>query len=217
MTDETDTDEQAYERHQRQVSESVDGGGCAETWETLSEQRRPDEDATQQDTDIEEILLDLDCLQFSEDGEDFELEPSFRHAWQSAIDDLGENLDAVIADVFTVDGTIEIETTEGAVHVRHDERLLGQWVSHPALIADLAACHVFAHRDDDWAERAPAERSRFAGSARLYLDFCPDCGGDASFDTDVVSSCCHDYEVATVSCEGCDVTLFELPVARNSA
>jgi len=44
---------------------------------------------------------------------------------------------------------------------------------------------------------------------------CPDCGGDASFDTDVVSSCCTDYEVATVSCEACGVTLFELPVATE--
>jgi hypothetical protein len=85
------------------------------------------------------------------------------------------------------------------------------------MVADLAACQVFAHRDDEWPERSPAERSQFAGGARLYLDFCPDCSGDASFDTDTVSSCCNDYEVATVSCEDCGVRLFELPVARNPA
>ena len=85
------------------------------------------------------------------------------------------------------------------------------------MVADLAACQVFARRDDEWPDRSPAERSRFAGSVRLYLDFCPDCGGDVSFDTDVVSSCCNDYEVATVSCEECGVTLFELPVATNPA
>lgn len=206
--------EGGYERHRQRVNESVDGGGCAETWEALSAQRaRPDEPRQQ---DIEAVLLENDSLQSTGDSEDFELTAPFRRAWQSAFDELdGASLETPLKAAFGLDGAIEIESTERAVVVRHDDRLLGRWVSRPAMVADLAACRVFERRDDDWAKRSAAERSQLAGSVRLYLDVCPDCGGDASFDTDVVSSCCTDYEVATVSCEACGVTLFELPVATE--
>ena len=218
MTGDLENDDRGYEQHQQEISESVDGGGCAETWETLSEQRTPDESEADQQLDVERVLLDIDCLEFAGDGEDFKLQSSFRREWRSAIEALdGDALDTVIADVFDVDGEIQIDETEQAVHVRHDGRLLAQWVSHPAMVADLAACHVFEQRDDDWPDRSAAERSKFAGSVRLYLEFCPDCGGHASFDTDVVTSCCNDYEVATVSCEDCEVTLFEMPVAADPA
>jgi len=217
MAGDLENDDRGYEQHQQQVSESVDGGGCAETWEALSEQRTQGKDSPeQQQLDVEGILLDIDCLQFTGDGEDFTLDPTFRRSWRSAVEDLDdERLETVIADVFGMDGAIQIDETEQAVHLRHDGRLLAQWVSHPAMVADLTACQVFEQRDDDWADRSAAERSRFAGSVRLYLDFCPDCDGDASFDTEAVTSCCNDYEVATVSCEDCGVRLFEMPVATE--
>ncbi|WEL21537.1 hypothetical protein [Halorhabdus sp. BNX81] len=215
MAGDLERNEQEYERHREELNDEVDGGGCAETWETLSEKRTPDDEASDEQTqDVESILLDIDCLQFTNDNNDFELDPSFRRAWRSAIDDLDDSaLDSAIADIFSVDEPVQIEETEQAVHANRDGRLLAQWVSHPAMVADLAACRVFEHRDDDWDDRSPGKRSQLAGSVRLYLEFCPDCGGRATFDTEVVTSCCNDFEVATVSCDDCEVTLFEMPVS----
>ncbi|WP_136688704.1 hypothetical protein [Halorhabdus amylolytica] len=214
MSNNVDDDGRGYERHQKEVSEAIDGGGCAETWETLSGQRaRRDDAADDRRPDIEGTLLDIDCLQFTGDGEDFEVVPSFRNAWRAAIDELDdENVAAVLADVFDVDGTVRIDSDERAVYARHDGQSLAQWVSRSAMVADLAACRVFERQDDDWEERSPVERSRLAGGVRLYLEFCPDCGGRTSFDTETVTSCCNDYEVATVSCEDCDEILLEIPI-----
>ncbi|WP_135663657.1 hypothetical protein [Halorhabdus rudnickae] len=219
MAGELHDDEQGYEQHKQAVSESVDGGGCAETWEALSEKRaRTEETADNRHRDVERTLVDIECLQFTADGDDFELVPSFQTAWRTAIDELDDaNPEAVIADVFAVDGTVRIETDDQVVHARQDGQLVGQWVSRPAMVADLGACRVFEQRDDDWTERSPVERSQFAGSVRLYLEFCPDCGGQASFDTETVTSCCNEYEVATVSCEGCEATLLEIPVFSDRA
>ncbi|WP_136687788.1 hypothetical protein [Halorhabdus amylolytica] len=163
--------------------------------------------------DVEGFLLGVDALRPAGAGEDFEVVESFAENWRREIDALEEeSLSGAVTSAFHVDGAVSVRETSEAVQVYRDDRLLAQWESRPALVADLAACRVLAERDDAWGGLSAAERSRLAGGLRLYLDRCPACGGETAFDTETTTSCCHEYEVATVSCEDCGTRLFELPV-----
>ena len=163
--------------------------------------------------DVEGFLLGLDALRPTGAGEDFELVESFAEDWRREIDALeGESLSAAVTSAFDVDGAVSVRETSEAVQVYRDDRLLAQWESRPALVADLAACRVLAERDGAWDRLSAVERSQLAGGLRLYLDRCPACAGETAFDTETTTSCCHEYEVATVSCEDCGARLFELPV-----
>ncbi|WP_181684672.1 hypothetical protein [Halorhabdus salina] len=167
-----------------------------------------------QQLDIEGILLDAAALQFDETGEDFELTDSFTTAWKAAIDEVDATADlpAHIETAFGVEGTIQVEETEQATIVRLDDRLMGRWESRAAMVADVAGCTVLADRYDAWADLSPAQRGQLAGGLRLYIEQCPACDGPTSFDTETTTSCCSEYEVATVSCDSCGARLFEIPV-----
>ncbi|WP_135663008.1 hypothetical protein [Halorhabdus rudnickae] len=168
---------------------------------------------TDSELDVEGLLRELGALRPAESREDFELAETFGKDWHREIESIGEKpLSAVITSVFAVEGDVSVQETSGAVRVYRDDRLLAQWESRPALVADLAACRVLAERADAWARLSAAERSQLAGGLRLYLDRCPACAGRTAFDTETTTSCCHEYEVATVSCVDCGTRLFELPV-----
>jgi hypothetical protein len=168
----------------------------------------------EQQLDVERILLNADALQFDETGEDFELTDSFTTAWQGAIDDVddADELPGRIETAFDVEGAIQVQETERATIVRLDNRIMGRWESRAAMIADVASCDVLADRFEGWTDLSPAQRGQLAGGLRLYIEQCPACDGPTSFDTETTTSCCSEYEVATVSCEACGARLFEIPV-----
>ena len=212
MTDSGGNKGRGEEYHRNILNESIDGGGCAETWEALSAHRAEDDSNESQQLNIEQLLIETGCLQLDADEEDLELTSSFEEEWRSEMDELDESLHSEIADVLEVDGDVTIEDTKQSVDVLVDGQLLARWVSHPAMLADLTAHNIVSDRYDEWDELAPEERAQFIGGLRLYLDFCPDCGGEASFDTERKTSCCSEHDVATVSCDACGVRLFETVV-----
>jgi len=54
-----------------------------------------------------------------------------------------------------------------------------------------------------------AGRSRLLKGLRLFLEQCPDCEYDVTFETQEVESCCGDHTVAAVDCQRCGARLFE--------
>lgn len=163
--------------------------------------------------DVEEALLSAGALQFDDTGEDFELTPTFRRAWREAIEDVDEtDLERAIAEVFDVDGELEVVGGSQSIRVHLDAGVLGRWESSAAIVADIGACRVLESRYDGWEDLPTPHRADLAGGLRLFIEICPACGGQTSFDTETATSCCNEYEVATVSCNECGARIFEIPV-----
>lgn len=204
-----------HDRYQEQLTDAIDdGGGCTETWETLSEQRRQrKETPTDRQQDVAETLVEIGCLRPGNDGEELELRSSFRTDWREAIDALTETEpEARLEELLEVDGPLEITEAE-RVRVSQDGTTIGTWVSRPALLADLAALQVLETSDEAWADRSVQARSQLAAGMRLYLESCPACEGDTDFTTAASSSCCGgEYTVAKLTCASCDRLLFRTAI-----
>lgn len=187
--------------------------------ELFGKESVPKDDPTQdedQQLNVERPLMEVGALQFDETGEDFELTESFARVWRDAIEDVQseDDLPTRIESAFGVDGSVTIENGDQATLVRLDQQMIGSWESRAAMIADVASWDVLADRHEGWEDLSPGERAQLAGGLRLYIDQCPVCDGPTSFDTETTTSCCSEYEVATVSCEECSARLFEIPVER---
>ena len=60
------------------------------------------------------------------------------------------------------------------------------------------------------SELSPAEMSRVLTSLRIFLDRCPECGGEIGVDQEAIESCCRSYEVLASKCRDCDTRMFEM-------
>lgn len=176
-------------------------------------------DATGVDTeapvevDIESVLVTAGILTPCDDVDDLCVGDAFRAEWRDAMDAVRDE-DATpraVADLLDVDETgLQLQDRgEAAFVATYDGVRVGQWESRAALIADAAAADLVAARDDDWDDRPVAARGELLGGLRLFLEECPDCGGDVSFGRETVESCCRSREVVAVSCTDCGARLFE--------
>ena len=149
---------------------------------------------------------------------DLELLPAFERAWRTAIDDIGAgdmSIGSEIAQRIAALGGFDIENLEfvergNAFRVWYDEELIATWESRAACLADVAAADVIDEYDDRWHARPLAMQAELLGALRLFLERCPVCHGSVTLSLDVVSSCCYDYDVVAMTCNGCNARLFEI-------
>lgn len=157
--------------------------------------------------DVEGYLLELGALHDA--GDDVELADGFAADWHTAIDAVADDPETAVGDVLDLDDP-GLEDRGGATVVTDGGLAAANWPSKAALIADLGAVRVLSDRDPAWTERDHAERGRILAGLRIFLDECPDCGGEPRLGEDTVESCCRQAQVYTYTCPDCDARLLEV-------
>ncbi|WP_135825162.1 hypothetical protein [Halorussus ruber] len=173
-----------------------------ETPEVAEEEREP-----------EQVLADAGAVEPCEQMDDLCLSDSFRKVWH-------ENMDAINAEgteksdlgrVLDVDeDKLSFDEHDEALVAQYDGGRLGQWESRAALIADLAAAKLLENRYDGWDALTVTNQSRVLSGLRIFLESCPECGGDITMEQETVESCCRTMDVVAVSCADCDSRILEV-------
>lgn len=184
-----------------------------QTFETLQKVQEERE----QGVDPDSFLLDIDAIEITDDGEDYQLTEDFaasvdRHA-QAVLDD---GIDyAVVAEIFGDDpeDTTPLDRDYPAVEVGIRTR---KWPSETAIVADIAT-HLALSERTDWLDVPDMQRPKVLESLRGFHEDCFVCGGSIHYSEDVVDSCCGQHEVKTFSCEDCGQHLLEFDHARVGA
>ena len=165
--------------------------------------------------DPERVLLDARAVEPCREGTDLCLTTDFQQAWRERIHtarehDLGEDHLAGALDVSTTDDRITVDQHGEAFVAHTEDAVVGQWSSHAAAVADVAAATELSERLSDWQNLAPAEIARVLMSLRIFIEQCPDCDGPVQVEEEVVESCCRSYDVIASACQDCDARLFEM-------
>lgn len=168
--------------------------------------------------DPQSYLLAAGVLTETDDGSDLTYAPWFASAWRSALDAARETGDVAavtrLADVDAADESdLSVEERGNAVFAAVDGERVGNWVSRPALLADVAADRVLRANDDGWTDLPQPARSEVLGGLRLFVEECPACGGEVTVGEETVASCCTTRDVVVGRCEGCEARIFELDPA----
>ncbi|WP_227356894.1 hypothetical protein [Haladaptatus salinisoli] len=165
------------------------------------------------DREPEEVLTEANVIAPCEDIDDLCLDEEFRTTWHDAMERVTEE-GAEKSDLSRILGAdeedLEFEEHDSAFLARIDGRRLGQWESHAALVADLAAARVLSGRYGDWDELTVDNQSRILSGLRIFLETCPECGGTIAAEQETVESCCRSMEVVAATCEGCDARILEV-------
>jgi hypothetical protein len=177
-----------------------------ETHEVSEEQR-------EQEREPEAVLADAGAVEPCEQMDDLCLTDSFESAWY-------DNMESIKADGTEKSdlGAVLDVNEEKLSFEEHDEALvaefeggrLGQWESRAALIADLAAAKLLEDRYDEWEALTVTNQSRVLSGLRIFLETCPDCGGDVTMEQETVESCCRTMDVVALSCQECDSRILEV-------
>lgn len=171
--------------------------------------------------DAERVLLDGGVVEPCEEVEDLCLDGGFERAWYDRMDAVRDDETAAreeLARQLDVDPESVAFEEYGSATVAHiDGVRAGQWESHAALVADLAAARELPRRVEGWASMPTEVRSQLLGGLRIFLEECPDCGGPVLTDRETVRSCCRSHEVVAASCRECGARLLELPYEEVAA
>jgi len=146
-------------------------------------------------------------------GDDVALTPEFkRQLGATALEiDITTGMTAAAADLLDVNpDRVSFVGEDGSWRVLVDESIRGRWESRAAFVADLAAYQELSTWTDEWALVPEAARGQTLSAIRACLDFCPTCGGTIQLGTELVSSCCREYEVVAATCTECNARLFEM-------
>ncbi|MFC6823672.1 hypothetical protein [Halopelagius fulvigenes] len=167
--------------------------------------------------DPHKYLLTERILKPCTDQDDLCLTEIFKEEWNEKMVELAtENLDggkgASALELEAKGDSFEIEQYGDAWTLVSDSQILGQWPSHAALLADIAAAHVLDKRSDQWNELASSQKGQILTGLRLFLEHCPGSKGPVSLNQKTVESCCSSYEVITYSCDETGERLFEQPL-----
>jgi hypothetical protein len=127
-------------------------------------------------------------------------------------DAFGEDIDD--GDV-TIDAGAE-PTAHSVVRARVKGHTVARWPSVVAYVADVAGAELLAERDDMWQTRRFDERTHLLGGLRLWLDWCPACGGRVTLGQETVVSCCSEHEVVAATCDRCDVHVLEADLPSDA-
>ncbi|WP_324755991.1 hypothetical protein [Haloarcula montana] len=167
----------------------------------------------EEDIELETMLLELDVLEPCDDVDDLCLTDSFDEAWTRELRQVPEDIDPrrVVELLGLEAAEVGIQQFDDAVTIHRDGGRLGQWPSKTALRVDVAAARTLAEWTDEWAKLSPGARGETLAGLRVFVRECPD-GSAATFTTETVESCCSNYEVVTVRCEGTGDRLLEQPV-----
>lgn len=167
---------------------------------------------TDSDIDIEATLLEAGVVDECREGTDLCLTDDFRWEWYERMDQVKhEDVSrGTLAEVLDIEGDIEFQSFGDAYVMLVNGQRIGTWESQAAFYADVAGAKILPDWFDEWEALSPTARSGLLASLRLFLDTCPDCGGDVRLGEETVESCCRSYEVFAVTCTACDSRLFEI-------
>ncbi|MFC7078884.1 hypothetical protein [Halorussus caseinilyticus] len=168
---------------------------------------------SEEERDPEEVLADAGAVEPCAEMDDLCLSESFREAWYDNMESIkaDETEKSDLSAVLDVDEEkLSFEEHEEALVAEYDNGRLGQWESRAALVADLAAAKLLENRYDDWESLTVTNQSRVLSGLRIFLDACPDCGGDIAMEQETVESCCRTMDVVAVSCSECDSRILEV-------
>ncbi|WP_135830300.1 hypothetical protein [Halorussus halobius] len=175
------------------------------------EDERPE--VADEEREPEAVLADAGAVEPCEGVDDLCLDESFADEWYDHMDAIreGGTEKSDLSDVLDLDeGELSFDEHDDALVARYDGGRLGQWESRAALIADLAAAKALEGRYADWGRLSVTNRSRVLSGLRIFLETCPDCGGDITMEQDTVESCCRTMDVVAVSCADCDARILEV-------
>ncbi|MFB6129524.1 MAG: hypothetical protein ABEJ28_01730 [Salinigranum sp.] len=178
-------------------------------------------------TDVERMLVSAGLVEECADRDDLCLAPSFRETWRERMDDFDSEearrrAASQIYDQDPEDLTFEPRSNvklgdEGEAEmdtfcVLLDGLYFDEYESRAAFVAEMAAVDLLAERVPAWDDLSEPARRNLLGSLRLFLDFCPACGGPVGFSEDAVESCCRSFDVVAATCLDCGERVFELQV-----
>lgn len=173
-----------------------------------------------EELDIEATLSSLGVLTECEHVDDFCLDPSFRAAWRTYIEELGES-DTQVDDIRALldlgsDSAHDIRQrgNEASV-VLVDGVQIGQWESEAALLADIAADRALREWTEVWDQFHVVNRSQLLNSLRMFLEECTVCSSPLSLGQESVESCCRSFEVVAVTCDECGSRFFEVELTDD--
>ena len=160
---------------------------------------------------LERALVAAGALEETDDGSDLRLTGGFAERWREAMAAVDrEALDGRVAAALDCDSD-DLRAQQGGVVLRSGHRVVAQWPSEAALVADVAAADLLAERVDGWVTLPTAQRAVFLNGLRLFAEDCPD-GGGVEADSEVVESCCSEMDVFVVRCADSGARLLEQPV-----
>lgn len=168
-------------------------------------------------TDLEEYYLSKGVLNPCEDANDLCLTDEFESGWAEAISSLDEqdvSAEETI-EAFGLDNDSAepvLETHDEAWVLYAGEQPLGQWPSRAALLADLGSARLLSDLDDEWDDRSPQTKGEVLTGLRVFLEECPQDGGEIKFEERTVESCCQAHEVLAAVCSESGERVFEHPV-----
>ena len=84
-----------------------------------------------------------------------------------------------------------------------------KWPSDAALRFDIATDRALHETTDLWDEVPARQRPRIVHALRSFQDRCYFCDGELVYSDKPVESCCDEYLVITLSCEGCERRFIE--------
>ncbi|MDY6818761.1 MAG: hypothetical protein SVG88_08875 [Halobacteriales archaeon] len=180
--------------------------------------RKFDKDATAReetivgDIDVEAFLIRTGVVTECVHEDDLCLTDAFRAQWRDRLVSLREDDTARedLAAIFELDpDRLSFEEFDDAFLARHNGRRVGQWESHAAFLADLAAATVLQQRCNEWTTLDVQSQGSVLNGLRIFLERCPACDSLVTLDEEVVESCCRSIDVVAVSCQECGVRLFE--------
>lgn len=159
------------------------------------------------DLDIERQLLAVGAVEPA--GDDVRLTDEFGAAWEAEIDRARGDLDRRVGDLLALDDP-SVDTGTSVCYVLDSGKVVGQWPSTAALIADVAAVPLLRDRATNWDDLPQTERGRLLAGLRLFVETCPDCGGTLAFSEEEAESCCRFTDVVTYDCTACGARVMEV-------
>lgn len=163
------------------------------------------------------FLRSAGIIEPCQEADDLCLNQRFEREWTRNMSDVTDSdVDGDdIAGALKIDVTgskYEIEKYDDARVLVAENGTLGQWPSHDALIADVAAARILDDWVEEWNEFSPGIKGEILNSLRLFLEECPTTGGKIVTEHETVKSCCTSQDVIVITCEETGSRLFEHPV-----
>ncbi|WP_433631548.1 hypothetical protein [Halomicrococcus sp. NG-SE-24] len=169
------------------------------------------------DVEPEEVLSTAGVIRPCEEIDDLCLDDQFRNAWHDSmarVEEEGAEKSDLGAILDVDEDDLKFEEHDQAFLARLEGRHLGQWESHAALVADLAAARELRDRYPDWEALTVDDQSRVLSGLRIFLEECPECGGTVVPEQETVKSCCRSMDVVAANCQNCDARLLEVEQDR---
>ncbi|WP_276256488.1 hypothetical protein [Halomontanus rarus] len=167
------------------------------------------------DLDIETYLIEVGVIVDDPAESDVVLNLNFETMWEENVVDLQEataDRDALSRFTGVSPDDLVFQWYDTAFVAHLDDEWIGQWESRSAFIADMAASRTMGEWDPRWRSIPLAQRSEILGALRIFLERCPTCDGEVTFEQEVVESCCQRYNVIASTCSDCDDRLLETRV-----